>query len=115
MSEAITVTGTVRVWMSPYVDWFRVEDMIRKGDHAQLVKSLNYSPHDMSASGWTEIGSAEISIRLGTQDERMSAAMESLQKQLAQERAESMQRQNAILDRISKLTAITYDEPEVQS
>jgi hypothetical protein len=42
-------------------------------------------------------------------DEQTAIAVERLQAKLAKERAESMQRQNAILAEISKLQAITYE------
>lgn len=41
----------------------------------------------------------------------MAAKLESLQAKLQTVRAENQQRENAILDKISKLTAISYDEP----
>ena len=61
--------------------------------------------------GYTLIGTAEVTIELHTEDQIMTAKLvEALQAQLQTVRAENQQRENAILDEISKLTAISYDE-----
>ena len=60
--------------------------------------------------GYTLIGTAEVTIELHTEDQIMAAKLEALQAQLQTVRAENQQRENAILDEISKLTAISYDE-----
>ena len=60
--------------------------------------------------GYTLIGAATVTIDLYTNDKIMAAKLEALQAQLQTVRAENQQRENAILDEISKLTAISYDD-----
>lgn len=61
--------------------------------------------------GYSLIGAATVTIDLHTNDQIMAAKLEALQAQLQTVRAENQRRENTILDQISKLTAISYDEP----
>jgi hypothetical protein len=112
MNAPVTITGTVGAWLSSSTNANHVEDLIASGDEAGVVKSLFFSPHDMAPCGWTQIGEATVSVTLAPRSDRMAQALETLRQQLAKERAESMVRQNAILDQISKLQSLTYDAPE---
>lgn len=59
--------------------------------------------------GYALIGTAIVTIELHTEDQILAAKLEALQAQLQTVRAENQQRENAILDQISKLTAISHD------
>ena len=61
--------------------------------------------------GYSLIGTATVTIELHTNDQITAAKLEALQAQLQTVRADNQQRENAILDEISKLTAISHDEP----
>jgi hypothetical protein len=74
--------------------------------HTQLIGNiLTYSAHDMS-SLWTRVGDAEITVTLGSKDEQVAAALKALRGQLDEARAEWLQKQNEILERINKLQAL---------
>lgn len=64
----------------------------------------------MSDSGWTKVGIAHITIELLDIKDIQHEQLAALQAQLQKERADSQVRQNAILEQISKLTAIEYVE-----
>lgn len=60
--------------------------------------------------GYPQVGVAAVTIELFSDDEITSKRLEALQAKLHTVRAENQQRENAILDQISKLQAITYTE-----
>lgn len=59
--------------------------------------------------GYALIGTAITTIELHTEDRVLAAKLEALQAKLQTVRAENQRRENAILDQISKLTAISHD------
>ena len=60
------------------------------------------------SQGYTLIGTATVTIELHTEDQIMAAKLAALKEQLQTVRAENQQRENAILDQISKLQAIDF-------
>jgi hypothetical protein len=114
MSNTNTFSGNVKVWTTSKlrnIDY--VLDALKQGETQEIVSNLQYSNHDMSdVGGWAEIGVATISITLHPQDDIVSKELQGLNAQLQKVRADNMMRENAILDRISKLTAITYEGGE---
>lgn len=103
----VKITATVGAYLPDHNSPVQVLDAL--GDpakHARLVGStLFYAAHDMSKT-WMRVGDAEITLTLAPRDEQVAAAVKALQGQLAKERAESMQRQQAILDQLSKVQAL---------
>ena len=63
------------------------------------------------SQGYVRIGTANATLEIFSEDDIASNQLETLQRQLQTVRAENQQRENAILDQIGKLTAISYDEP----
>jgi macrodomain Ter protein organizer (MatP/YcbG family) len=114
MSTPITFTGTTKVWTtSKWRDISYVTDCLAKGKTEELVGELNYINHDMSdTEDWVEVGVAAITVTLHPKDDIVAKELDGLNAQLQKVRAENQQRENAILDRISKLQAITYEAPE---
>lgn len=82
-----------------------IQSLQEQGNADILVGCLAY--YDRPLEGWTEIGTATITVTLADPDTVVANEIASLQQQLQRERAESQVRQNAITDRISKLLAIT--------
>lgn len=111
MTYATKVTGTVRAWTtSKWQGLDEVQHLIAEGKHDAAAAAMCYVDHDMSDSdGWAEVGTAEITVTFFPQHEVVSKELEGLNQQLQKVRADNMMRENAILDRISKLTAITFD------
>jgi len=114
MSTPITFSGNVKVWTTS--KWRNIDyvlDALKQGKAEEVVGQLTYINHDMSdAEDWTEVGVAAITVTLHPKDDIVSKELQGLSAQLQKVRAENMMRENAILDRISKLTAITYEGGE---
>ncbi len=72
----------------------------------QIVKANEGCYYEQQ--GYSQIGTATVTIELHTEDQIQAAKLAALQAQLQTVRAENQQRENAILDQISKLQAIDY-------
>jgi hypothetical protein len=103
-------TGTVKVWTSSsWRDITYVLDALKQGKTEEVVGELTYTNNDMSdCEGWTEVGTAEITVTLHLRDTIVEKELAGLKQQLEKVRADNYMRENAILDRISKLQAIEY-------
>jgi len=108
MSTPITFTGTTKVWTtSQWRDIDHILHIIKKGNLDEAASALSYLNSDMSnAEEWVEVGVATITVTLHPREEVVAKEIEGLNTQLQKVRAENQQRENAILDRISKLQAI---------
>lgn len=63
--------------------------------------------------GFALIGKASITLKLESADKIIQGQMDALNHKLQTERAESQQRQNAILNQISKLSALSFAGAEM--
>jgi hypothetical protein len=110
MTAPTKFTGTVKVWTTS--KWRGIESVLHsvaEGHLDEAVSQMTYTNHDMSTSeDWTEVGIAEITVMLYPRDVVVEKELSGLKQQLEKVRAENHMRENAILDRISKLQAITY-------
>jgi hypothetical protein len=115
MSEPIKFTGTTKAWTtSQWRDVEHILQTIKGGEFDEAASELTYINHDMSdTEGWVEVGVATITVTFYPRDELVAKELDGLNTQLQKVRAENQQRENAILDRISKLQAITYDGGEL--
>jgi hypothetical protein len=114
MTARIEITASVKAWTT--CSWNDRDQMVRlaaEGKMVEAIQSMHYTDQDMSSSsGWVEVGVAIVTVTLHPRDTVVAAEVEGLKKQLEEVRAENYMRENAILDRISKLTAIEYREAE---
>ena len=85
-------------------DWHDM-DQIERGEQLPSIWGFE----DKTA---TKIGTAIVTVTLLPKEEYHSRQLASLNEALQTVRAENQQRENDILDRISKLTAITYEVAE---
>lgn len=110
MSEPIKFTGTTKVWTtSPWSNIDHILHTVKEGELDEAAGELVYLNHDMSdTEGWSEVGVATITVTLHPRDEIVAKELEGLNTQLQNVRAENQQRENAILDRISKLQALEF-------
>lgn len=99
------VQFTAKAYLSSYIDITEV------ANGSQMPMICNSDSGYLEKQGYTPIGTATVTIDLHTNDQIMAAKLEALQAKLQTVRAENQERENAILDQISKLTAISYDEP----
>ena len=110
MTAPIQLTGTVKAWTTS--QWRNVDHIlhiVKNGNFDEAASGMAYTNNNMSdAEGWAEVGVATITITLHPRDELVAKELEGLNTQLQKVRAENQQRENAILDRISKLQALEY-------
>lgn len=107
---APTFTGTAKVWTTS--KWRGIEYVLHSVAEGRLdgaVSEMAYINDDMSsAEDWTEVGIAQITVTLHPHDVVVEKELSGLKQQLEKVRAGNHMRENAILDRISKLQAVEY-------
>jgi hypothetical protein len=110
MTAPITFTGTVKAWTTS--QWRNIDHvlhMVKEGDFDEAASGMTYTNNDMSnTDGWVEVGIATITVTLHPRDELVAKELDGLNAQLQKVRAENHMRENAILDRISKLQALEH-------
>ena len=110
MTAPITFTGTVKAWTT--CKWHKIDHVlhtIKAGELDEAASVLTYTNNDMSdIEDWVEVGVATITVTLHPRDELVAKELDGLNTQLQKVRAENQQRENAILDRISKLQALEH-------
>lgn len=85
-----------------YADrWTSLDEVVKGESQPHII------PWD-SFDGYTQIGTATVTVELYTENEIAAGQLAALNKQLQEVRAENQQRENAILDQISKLQALTF-------
>jgi hypothetical protein len=104
--KATLKAWTTSRWQSPS----QIESLVREGKAQEALGQLMYTNSDMSDhEDWTEIGVAEVSVTFHPREEIVAKELEGLQAQLEKVRADNHMRENAILERISNLQALTYE------
>ena len=96
--------GTVNVWL-PSGAYTKPSDL-HKLDDERLVASVFFQNIDMSPSGWTRVGTAEVIITLDDCKTVTANQVAILQSQLKEMRAEHQQAQNRLTKQIHELLAI---------
>jgi hypothetical protein len=111
MSAPLTITATRAVWMNEYHTPAELLAYIERGDYGRAVDIVwcYGEPEKKELSNYTRVGEADITLRLLPRDQQAAMAVEALSKKLQELRAAYMQKQQEILDQISKLQAITYE------
>ena len=104
----ITFTVNTRAWRTN--SWTTFDELVRAVEEGRAdAINLMYINNNMSdCEGWAEVGTAQITVTLFDRDTVMGKELEGLKAQLQTVRADNHMRENAILDRISKLQAIEY-------
>jgi len=80
--------------------------------HVTDLRSIHMADMDMASFGWTHVGEATVTVAMASADQIITSRVASLRTALTQDRANSQVRQNALLDQIQKLEAITYEPSE---
>jgi hypothetical protein len=112
MSEPITITATVAVWVSKGYGVGNLRDAVERKNEIEVVEQLAFygKPQRKEFADWVRAGEADVTVRLIPRDEQVKLAVQALQAQLAEERVKWHERQEAILAEISKLSALEYVE-----
>lgn len=116
MDEPVTVTATMAVWLHNSEYTGRPQDLmtaLERGDAISAINMLSfYGPTSKEKfSDAIRVGEADITVRLISRDEQTRIALASLNEQLQKLRAAYQQRQQEIMQQISKLQALTNEVP----
>lgn len=110
MTTPVKITGTAKAWTTS--KWRGIDEinhMIAEGENDEAISGMTYINHDMSGTEeWTEVGIAEITVTFYPREDVVAKELKGLSAQLQKVRADNMMRENAILDRISKLQALEH-------
>jgi hypothetical protein len=89
----------------------RLMDALTEGDSQEAAETMFYSNADMGTgeAPWTQVGEADITIRVYSKDQLVQNELRSLQAELDHARAEWLTKQQALMERISKLQALTNE------
>lgn len=115
MNKPIQVTATLPAWLPAHERMDDVLLLVKQGKLADALSRLHYSTSEMDKcrDPWLRCGEADIKLTLFAQNELVAEQLRLLNQELQRIRVESQLAQQVILERISKLQAITYEEPEV--
>jgi len=105
MSAARTITATVGAWLTNS-EYYGPDDLNKTPEHA--IHSLSFVAHDMTRSGWTRVGDAEITITLVDEKTLIGNKVDSLRNEQQAVRAEAQMKDNELESKIQKLLAIEY-------
>lgn len=108
--SARTITGTTGAWLTEYSHLGPEE--LKSFDGDQLVRNLSYAEHDMSASGWTRIGEATITLQIPDAQSLVDSKVEALRAQKQRVLADAQATATELESKIQKLLAITYEEQQ---
>ena len=113
MNAPITITATVACWVSSGYSQKQLMHHLERGDAVRAISALVTwgSPDEKTfTENYVRVGEADVTVRLIPKDEQVRAMVQTLQAQLEKNRAEWLERQQAILAEISKLEALEYVE-----
>ncbi|MFA5386840.1 MAG: hypothetical protein WC322_00390 [Candidatus Paceibacterota bacterium] len=98
------ITFTAQAYLSPH----QTLDGALAGNDRPIISGGEGRSTHFEEMGYAHIGQATVTVDAISQDEALRNQIASLNTALQKERAESQARQNAILDRISKLQALDF-------
>ena len=104
------ITGKTKVWLAG--SWATMDDLLSLTDD-EAVNYVAFAAHDMSDKGWRLIGNATVTIELASAEVIHKSEIDGLNKQLAMVRVAAQTAENMIIDRISKLQALTFNGSEI--
>jgi len=99
-----TISGTTRAWLPAY-STLKPLDLIESSDE-QIVRQLVFTTGDMSASDWTLVGQATISVDLPEKSEVIEGAVASLKARKQRVLADAQVSANAIERQIQELQCL---------
>lgn len=85
---------------------------LRSMDDATIVDRLTTYHSDMSQHGWIQVGEAEITITLKSDDEMVNSQIATLRVKKAEVQAEALKKLEEYEHRIQQLLALPAPEPE---
>lgn len=105
------ITAITNAFITSDYKMRRFLDAISEDDQYVAVDQLSFAGDQMIGyEGWVHVGTAHISVDVMPLEAIKMGQLDALKAELQKVRAENHQRENAILDAISKLTALEYVE-----
>ena len=100
-----TFKTTAGVWLSPYSS-ADADSLQRATDLSDVhIWEEGYGP----GKDYTLVGHAEVTVTIAKRETIIAGKADALRAELAKDRADSQQRQNALIRKISELEALTFD------
>jgi hypothetical protein len=114
VNNPITITATLTAWVTYSGAVPRLLNDVKDGRHQDAADRMSYTLSDMSTGSapWTRVGEADVTVRLFSRDELVTSQLRTLQNELDHARAEWLTKQQALLEQISKLQALTNEVEE---
>ena len=111
---SLEFTGNIAVWNScpEYKPTSSAKNLVADGENDEAVAFFHYTDSDMRDHGWVHVGNAVFTVMLFDESILHGKQLEALKAELQSVRADNQRKENAILDRISKLQALTFDVQE---
>jgi hypothetical protein len=91
-----------------YISRYTTIEEVLNGQRLPTVVSKDSDKSYWAEDGYTHIGSVTMTVDVKPTDQIALDKIEALKAKLQTVRAENQQRENAILDQISKLQALTF-------
>lgn len=101
------ITYTAHAYFNPA--YTKLDNIMKGEDTPILTISEPGSGGYMERDGYVHIGTATVTLEIHSQDKIVADQIKALNVQLQAVRAESQQKENAILLQISKLQALTMN------
>lgn len=96
------ISGTTSVWITN--DYYGPAEIKRDG--AKCVGKLSYCDHDMTSTGWTKIGKAQITLDLLSDEKMVESKVASIQAEITRVRADAENTITQLAEKLNSLLAI---------
>ena len=103
------IETTINVYAYGDYEVGKFVDAMQKGDTESAAARLSYTHTALRGAEWIKVGTAKLTAEILPADVIHDSRLAALKAELEKERAESQMKQNAILDRISKLQALEWE------
>src|SRR6185312_1414568 len=100
-----TFKTKTKAWFSS--DHRGPEDLDKGDEHA--ISSMSFHPRDMTMVGWSLLGEAEITVRVGDTKTLVENKVASIRAQMKKDAADAQLRQTMYEQKIQNLLALTFE------
>lgn len=99
-----TVTATTNAWL--YDTCYGPQDLLN-ATPVQVIGMVSYG--DKRSEGWTLVGTAEVTVKLVSEDQMVLNKVESLRKEITKTRADAEVKAKHLEQQVQQLLAITNE------
>lgn len=94
---------TTKVWLTPYSN--TGPKQLLAGD----LTGVSYNNLQMSDQGWTQVGTAEVTVTLFNEKDIINKKVEALKEEIKEAKALAVLTETRLQGQIQELLAITYE------